>query len=449
MANPLICRIDELEDCVADLKAAEDSDNQTLDLVGCELTIEDGNTVDLSNVGQLSVYRLAPNTSPGVINREWHDTAPVVPIADSTTAAGRAFRLGHDFSLPTTTNTVITGPAPLNLNDTDNTAGELDVQVLDTVITVPAAGGIWIQYQGGSEGYWAIEVGQCCGPLELVDELGYTDREDSLAVVGPVYLPPGQHQFRAWNIDSGGTNSSHTASYSTDGVNFGPVVPAGVEFSTGKRAVECQTVPACDPIPEGWDTCPPPDCLAEPFDPLPEVAVEVPLAAVDLPVPDNEEDTSIRTGLVGVSDDYARADHNHPIRRQANPGDPALVFTGSGSLDATLILDRWSTEEEYTYEWRLLISQVAGNGWDIISVPSIAGFQRPHITDVSTYRSQSFAVQIDDATGTGGPGATPRGPYMGVEAMHWSSTQRIYAGIYRRDVASRMYIQFQARYIRL
>lgn len=206
------------------------------------------------------VYRLAPNDTPGVLNREWHGTKPAVPIAQSTTAVGRDFRLCHDFSLPTTTNTVINTADPLELNDTDNTAVELDIQTLDTIINVPA-GGVWIQYQGGSEGYWAIEVGECCGPLELKDELGYADREDASSIVGPVYLPPGQHYFRAWNIDSGGTNSSHNAWYSTDGGNtFGPFVPPGVEFSIGKRAVECQTIPVCDETPEGWTDCPPSDC---------------------------------------------------------------------------------------------------------------------------------------------------------------------------------------------
>lgn len=206
--------------------------------------------------GKRNVYRLAPNDNPGILNREWHDTAPAIPINSSTTAAGRDFRLGHDFSLPTTTTTTVTS---LNLNDTDNTAQELDIQTLDTVINVPA-GGIWIQYQGGSEGYWAIEVGECCNPLVLKDELGYVDRDDNNAIVGPVFLPEGQHYFRAWNIDSGGTNSSHSVRYSTDGNAFAAAVPDGVEFSQGKRATECQAIENCDPVPDGWDDCPPADC---------------------------------------------------------------------------------------------------------------------------------------------------------------------------------------------
>lgn len=412
MSEPLICRINDIESCLDEL--------------------------------QVAVYRLAPNDSPGVINREWHDTAPVVPIPQSTTAAGRNFRLSHDFSLPTTTNTVI---GNINLNDTNNTAVELDVQVLDTVITVPA-GGVWIQYQGGSEGYWAIEVGQCCGPLTLVDELGWADRDSNLAIVGPVFLPEGQHQWRAWNIDSGGTNSSHAARYSTDGVNFGAAIPAGVEFSTGKRAVECQVIAACDPIPEGWDSCPPPDCLAEPVDPLPS-AIVVPNPATAIPVPDNEVDTDIRTGIVGVSDDYARADHNHPIRRQANPGDPVMTVGGSLVLVNSLILDRWSTEESFSYAYRVQVSQPVGNNWGWINVPNIAGFQRPKISQIGSYRTASTAIQEDNSGGSSGNGAGPRGPFMGGEFHHWSSTQRIYSGYFRRDnPITTSYVEFVVDYLR-
>lgn len=44
-----------------------------------------------------------------------------------------------------------------------------------------------------------------------------------------------------------------------------------------------------------------------------------PSAATSIPIADNETDADIRTGQLGTSDDYARADHNHPIRRQSNP----------------------------------------------------------------------------------------------------------------------------------
>lgn len=226
---------------------------------------------DKINSQTINIYRLAEGES-GVRNREWHDTAPVVPISASTTEAGRNFRLSHDFSLPVDTATTL---ANLNLNDTNNTAGELDIQVLDTVITVPV-GGIWVRYTGGSEGYWAIEVGQCCGPLELRAELGYSDRLDNTAEVGPVFLPEGQHNFRAWNIDSGGTNSSHTVSYSTDGTTFTTALPDGTTLTLGKREIECEQHLECDPVPEGWSRCEPTSCGAAPVDPLPELPIVFP-----------------------------------------------------------------------------------------------------------------------------------------------------------------------------
>lgn len=388
----------------------------------------------------VSIYQLAAGT-PGVRNREWHDTAPVVPISASTTAAGRAFRLGHDFSLPTTTNTVITS---LSLNDTNNTAGELDVQVLDTVITVPA-GGIWVRYTGGSEGYWAIEVGLCCGPLELRDELGYSDRLDATAEVGPVFLPEGQHNFRAWNIDSGGSNSSHAVSYSTDGTNFAAALPAGTTLTLEKRPVDCVQHPVCDPIPVGWSKCPPAQCAAGPVDPAPEVPVVVPAASSLIPIADNEVDTAIRTGQIGTSTDYARADHNHPIRRQANPGDPVITIVGTGTLAASLITDRWSDEESYSWAFRAQVEATAANGWVYLVIPAIGGFQQPQIHIVGTYR-QVGNPNADD----GAQGAMPDAPYMGQEAHHWSSTRRVFVGQNNSKVAAaRYYVEFILKYIRV
>jgi len=294
-------------DCVCKLKKAvenqTDKDEQILSVEGCDLTISNGNTVPLP-LNSYPVYKLSDGT-PGVINREWHDTAPTIPIADSTTAAGRAFRLAHDFSLPTTTSSVNTN---LNLNDTDNTAGELDVQVLDTVITVPA-GGIWIRYTGGSEGYWAIEVGFCCGQLQLIDELGYQDRTSNIAEVGPVFLPEGQHNFRAWNIDSGGTSSAHTVSYSTDGTTFANTLPAGATLTTDKREVECLEVDGCDEIPEGYEICAPKPCTSGPVDPAPTAPAQT--------------STFDTTEVAGVTTEVVHNGVSYPLNHPAIPVIPA------------------------------------------------------------------------------------------------------------------------------
>jgi len=170
-----------------------------------------------------------------------------------------------------------------------------------------------------------------------------------------------------------------------------------------------------------------------------------------IPVPDNELDTAIRTGSAGTSLDYARADHNHPIRRQANPGDIVLTAGGNAVITgATLIFDRWSRQEDYIYSTRTQVSQVAGNGWGWIDVPAIAGWQQPKITGIGTYRNDSQAPQTDDGTGTSLDGASPRGPVMSAEVHHWSSTTRLYFAYFRRDEAiTSMFVEAVVEYIRI
>lgn len=157
-----------------------------------------------------------------------------------------------------------------------------------------------------------------------------------------------------------------------------------------------------------------------------------------------------RAGNIGTSTAVARCDHQHPIIRIPNPGDPILTLTGNGTLAAQLILDRESTEESYMYKFRVQINDIpAGSGWTFVTVPNIAGFQRPKITGIGNYRNFSSTPQDD----TGGVqsllGAAPRGPFMGKEWHEWSSTQRLYNGYFRRDnPIERTYLEFWAEYIR-
>lgn len=169
-----------------------------------------------------------------------------------------------------------------------------------------------------------------------------------------------------------------------------------------------------------------------------------PKASTALPIADNEVDTAIRTGIVGTSADFARADHNHPIRRQVVPAYPILTFNGpaGSTMTQTTVLDRWSTEETITYAYRCLVNSAGGvTGWDYITVPNMAGFQRPQITIEGTYRY------------SGNPDTNfPEAYYMGNEANHWSSTQRVYIGGYRataKPVAARRYVSLTVKYTRL
>lgn len=181
--------------------------------------------------------------------------------------------------------------------------------------------------------------------------------------------------------------------------------------------------------------------------PAPPVIPFIPPAANAIPIADNEADAAIRTGQVGTSTDYAREDHNHPIRRQANPGDPVITVSGATSTQQ-IILDRFSDEESYSYRFRVLVTQSAGVSWGIITIPSKAGFQQPKISEIGGYRTASNAPQDDDTGNGNGFGASPRGPYMGENPSHWSSTNRLYMPHYRRDNAFSTYVGFTVTYVR-
>lgn len=156
-----------------------------------------------------------------------------------------------------------------------------------------------------------------------------------------------------------------------------------------------------------------------------------------------------RRGYRGEDTDAARCDHTHERRRiNPTPLRPDVTFAGTGTMDANLLLREWSDDTWVAYQWRVLVSQDAGTGWGYVQVPNIAGFQRPKINVIGTYRIQSTAVQDDGSIEPQSRlGASPRGPYMGQEAHHWSGTQRIYAGFFRRDNAHRTYIELEATYI--
>lgn len=154
-------------------------------------------------------------------------------------------------------------------------------------------------------------------------------------------------------------------------------------------------------------------------------------------------------GCLVDRDSYARlVEQAYNPARVANPGDPVVTFAGVGTLLQNIVLDRWSTAEMHEWAFRARVSQDAGTGWGFLQIPNIAGFQRPIITVEGTYRNPSTVVQNDEPGSQGGDGASPRGPYMGQEAHHWSSTQRIYLGYFRRDNdITSMYIDYRVKYI--
>lgn len=105
------------------------------------------------------------------------------------------------------------------------------------------------------------------------------------------------------------------------------------------------------------------------------------------PVSDNELDTAIRTGVPGVSLNYAREDHNHAIRRQGLPATPVMTAFGTGMTLVSQSLQRSATDEE-SVEYVLFVNttHTASNARHWLNIPSIAWFQAPIVRSLWTYR---------------------------------------------------------------
>lgn len=294
-----------------------------------------------------------------------------------------------------------------------------------------------------------VWIGACCGQPQRQPGFNDAATGNTPSADRGVMDPSGPFSegvhfvyFRMSDFSAfGGINLEYTTDLSGDTgwSNF----PADRSF-VDKPVVECELVDECEPLPEGWALCPP--ALCSPVMAPNLGGSEPPPLSTLVPVPDNEADTAIRTGSAGSTGEFADAGHNHPIVRQSNPGDPVLTPGGEITITQTLITDRWSTEETYEYHFRVRVEQPVGTGWGWVAVPTIAGFQQPQIFAVGTYRPQSTAIQEDNGDNQG---ASPRGPFMGAEAHHWTSSNRVYAGYFRRDDNPvDMFIEFNVRYIR-
>ena len=198
---------------------------------------------DCENFEIAQLFTLVGDDFDGTLtNREWQGTQPngaLISDPELATTEGRRIRDAHDFGLtPDVSNTQNT----LALNDTNNTAVELSIQVIDGFIELENGG--WFRYAGPSEGYWAVELGECCGPLKDVAESGgfSSDR------VMEFYLPKGVHQLRLWNVDTGGSNSSATLGYSLDGgVTYtNDNTPPNIRFGSAKIEEKCIAVKVCE-----------------------------------------------------------------------------------------------------------------------------------------------------------------------------------------------------------
>lgn len=319
----------------------------------------------------------------------------------------------------------ITFDEPTYLRDTNGNTGE--------------RGGFWIGICGGTP---SLQPGHKTGINTASADRGLMD---------VVLVPPGTHLVYGALSDLS-ANGGFQVQESLDETSWANI-PSGADDGrlwSEPRVVECQTILACDPTPDGWEDCPPEVCT--PVHSPADSSSDATPSALE-PIADNDVDDELRDGKAGTTGEFSDAGHSHPVRRQANPGDPVLTLTGTGSITQQVILDRESDEESYAFKMRVRVSHLAGNGWDYLNVPTIAGFQQPEIYGLGNYRSQSISPQIDNNQPGNlslvERGAAPIGPYMGKEVHEWSSTRRVYNGFYRREVDYVNYIEFWVRYTRL
>lgn len=142
---------------------------------------------------------------------------------------------------------ITAGPAPwadLNVNDTSNAAGVLDVQILAGYIVVPSA--TMFRYSGTSEGYQRVDIADCCGSTfrtiyERSQNIGGPGEQGDTVGV----LPAGIHDIRVLNLDTNGTNSSAIFQTSIDGGQTWTSGLGGMNVSTSKPVEECVKARTC------------------------------------------------------------------------------------------------------------------------------------------------------------------------------------------------------------
>jgi len=174
--------------------------------------------------------------------------------------------------------------------------------------------------------------------------------------------------------------------------------------------------------------------------------VNIPLPSTVIPIADNEVDTAIRTGIVGTSLQYARADHNHPIRRQAIPAQPVVTVGGTGFvLVGTTLNGTVSDEESVTFFMTIQVTQTVSNAWNFFSIPNIAGFQRAEVTPTASYRYTGNP--LNDTTNPIDQ-MYPNAPTMNMEWSYYFNGTG-YMNVPNRTQATGYYLSFSVKYTRV
>lgn len=174
--------------------------------------------------------------------------------------------------------------------------------------------------------------------------------------------------------------------------------------------------------------------------------VNIPLPSTVIPIADNEVDTAIRTGIVGTSLQYARADHNHPIRRQAIPAQPVVTVGGTGFvLVGTTLNGTVSDEESVTFFMTIQVTQTVSNAWNFFTIPNIAGFQRAEVTPTASYRYTGNPM--NDTTNPIDQ-MYPNAPTMNMEWSYYFNGTA-YMNVPNRTQATGYYLSFSVKYTRV
>ena len=397
---------------------------------------------------QRPIYRYQP--AQAGLNYRWWD-ATHGPHVDPAEWAGPADTNGHP--LPTAAAPTASGVSTsTNINDSATAGAAMRYGIIDGWIWLPADALLRDNNQNTGE-LGMVFLAPCCS-ASLTEAPGANHDTNTVTadrgLMSPTPMPSGWSQVYNPQSDTSAFQGLDLEYSLDDGATWSEVAV----MQASAPMVETQLIGVCDPVPDGWQLEVLRDCCPARFSAgIDEAAVQalidaqdhtdpqpatlVPLASNDWPNGGNA-----RTGDVGTSPDYARADHRHPIQRLAVPAFPGVTHTlsAASTVNSEAVIRSGSTEETIWYLYRVNHLHGADTGWNNFLVPTIAGYQVSMIRIDGTYR-YSGQWQSD-------PNASVRAPYMGSEAHAYLGSRRVYIGPLRRDNAVRTWTTIHVEYAR-
>lgn len=154
-------------------------------------------------------YYACENITNTFWNREWN-IGPAAP--ELTLQAFDAVTANFDFSVPPNIDTDWSDFLTDDTNTNDNIQ---DVQIIEGYVKV--INPITMRWFGASRGFFALDVGECCGPYDRkITGFAYDDTADPTS---SYTFNPGVHSIRMWNVDDW-SSSIRKLEYSFDGVTW-------------------------------------------------------------------------------------------------------------------------------------------------------------------------------------------------------------------------------------